>query len=192
MAIKAIDTVYNGYRFRSRTEARVAIFFDVLHIVYEYEKEGYILPDGTWYLPDFWLPELNCFIEVKGKEPTQEERRKARLLAQGTGKTVYILWGDMQPFWCEGGKRPYHGLLGHRYSLEGNGIRYSDTFWFFTECPECGLIEPSLCGFARFMSCDCIRDEDFAAQDYYHNTPKLAEAYIAARQARFGRSKKRP
>ena len=28
--IKAIETVYNGYRFRSRLEARWAVFFDAL------------------------------------------------------------------------------------------------------------------------------------------------------------------
>lgn len=28
--VKAIDTVYKGYRFRSRLEARWAVFFDAL------------------------------------------------------------------------------------------------------------------------------------------------------------------
>jgi len=39
--IKAIETVYNGYKFRSRLEARWAVFFDALGIEYEYEKEGF-------------------------------------------------------------------------------------------------------------------------------------------------------
>ena len=39
--IKAIETIYNGYRFRSRLEARWAVFFDEIGIKYEYEKEGY-------------------------------------------------------------------------------------------------------------------------------------------------------
>ena len=54
--IKPIETVYNGYRFRSRLEARWAVCFDELGIQYEYEKEGYELIDGLRYLPDFWLP----------------------------------------------------------------------------------------------------------------------------------------
>ena len=65
--IKAIETFYNGYRFRSRLEARWAVFFDALHIKYEYEPEGFQLSDGSTYLPDFYLPALNYFIEVKGK-----------------------------------------------------------------------------------------------------------------------------
>ncbi len=40
MEIKAIDTVYNGYKFRSRLEARWAVFFDAAGIKYEYEPEG--------------------------------------------------------------------------------------------------------------------------------------------------------
>lgn len=63
--IKAIETVYNGYRFRSRLEARWAVFFDALGTPWEYEKEGYDLPDIGWYLPDFWLPDQGCFVEIK-------------------------------------------------------------------------------------------------------------------------------
>lgn len=63
--IKAIETFYNGYRFRSRLEARWAVFFDALHIKYEYEPEGYHLSNGTNYLPDFFLPDFNVFAEVK-------------------------------------------------------------------------------------------------------------------------------
>lgn len=51
--IKAIETRYKGYRFRSRLEARWAVFFDALGIKWEYEPEGFELPDGTRYLPDF-------------------------------------------------------------------------------------------------------------------------------------------
>ena len=53
--IKPIETVYNGYRFRSRLEARWAVFFDAMGIKYEYEPEGVEFEDGTKYLPDFLL-----------------------------------------------------------------------------------------------------------------------------------------
>ena len=35
MSIKAIETKYNGFRFRSRLEARWAIFFDSIGLKYE-------------------------------------------------------------------------------------------------------------------------------------------------------------
>ena len=63
--IKAIETFYNGYRFRSRLEARWAVFFDAAGIEYEYEPEGYVLSDGTCYLPDFYLPMFHMFVEIK-------------------------------------------------------------------------------------------------------------------------------
>lgn len=53
MNIKAIETRYKGYRFRSRLEARWAVFFDALNFDWEYESEGFVLSDGTHYLPDF-------------------------------------------------------------------------------------------------------------------------------------------
>lgn len=61
----ALETYYNGYRFRSRLEARWAVFFDAAGIGYQYEPEGYRLSDGTAYLPDFFLPEFNIFAEIK-------------------------------------------------------------------------------------------------------------------------------
>jgi len=93
-SFKAIETHYHGYRFRSRLEARHAVFFDTLGIAYEYEKEGYDL-NGTRYLPDFWLPEMECFIEIKGQLPSQEEFAKTKLLAIYTGKPVYLMAGNI-------------------------------------------------------------------------------------------------
>lgn len=67
MQVRAIETIYRGYRFRSRLEARWAVFFDALNVPFEYEREGFILDDGTKYLPDFWLPTLRLYFEVKGE-----------------------------------------------------------------------------------------------------------------------------
>ncbi|MDM7986232.1 MAG: hypothetical protein QUS13_02740 [Smithella sp.] len=67
MNVKAIETIYRGYRFRSRLEARWAVFFDALVVPFEYETEGFVLDDGTKYLPDFWLPTLKMWFEAKGE-----------------------------------------------------------------------------------------------------------------------------
>ena len=71
--ITAIPTEYKGYRFRSRLEARWAVFFDACRVKWEYEPEGFELPNGQCYLPDFLLhgcagrsPE-DLYVEVKGK-----------------------------------------------------------------------------------------------------------------------------
>ena len=71
--MKAIETAYRGYRFRSRLEARWAVFFDALGLKWEYEKEGFHLPGGEMYLPDFYLPESKSWIEIKGGPATDKE-----------------------------------------------------------------------------------------------------------------------
>ena len=68
MSIKPIETYYNGYRFRSRLEARWAVFFDAIGMQYEYEPEGFIGWNGLCYLPDFYLPAYNVYAEVKGSD----------------------------------------------------------------------------------------------------------------------------
>jgi hypothetical protein len=64
----SIPTAYNGVNFRSRLEARWAAFFDLLEWRWEYEKEAYKLEGGLNYLPDFWLPDENRFMEIKPEE----------------------------------------------------------------------------------------------------------------------------
>jgi hypothetical protein len=64
--MQPIQTYYNGLHFRSRLEARWAVFFDAVGIKYRYEAEGYEFSDGSRYLPDFDLPDLGIWVEVKG------------------------------------------------------------------------------------------------------------------------------
>lgn len=70
--IKAIETEYAGHKFRSRLEARWAVFFDALGIHWHYEEEGLDLPSGR-YLPDFRLERVarhgrqDVWCEVKGR-----------------------------------------------------------------------------------------------------------------------------
>jgi hypothetical protein len=82
--IKAIETFYKGYHFRSRLEARWAVFFDTLGIPWKYEVEGFerevddyvdrttdeCVSKTMRYLPDFFLPNRwgggGVYVEVKG------------------------------------------------------------------------------------------------------------------------------
>ena len=74
--IKPIETEYKGYKFRSRLEARWAVFFDACGVEWEYEPEVFDLGDGLYYLPDFRLSQRvtradgskeNLWVEVKGE-----------------------------------------------------------------------------------------------------------------------------
>lgn len=90
--MKAIETIYKGYRFRSRLEARWAVFFDTLRVEWLYEHEGFELPSGR-YLPDFYLPSLNLWVEIKGEGPTKHEVAKARELLDVGAGPVFISCG---------------------------------------------------------------------------------------------------
>lgn len=100
MRAKALDTHYRGHLFRSRLEAKWAVCFDLLEIGWEYEKQGYALPNGEAYLPDFFLPSITCprytgtWIEIKPTTPTQPELKKMELLCSGSTNMGEILAGS--------------------------------------------------------------------------------------------------
>ena len=100
--MKAIDTEYKGYLFRSRLEARWAVFFDACGVKWEYEPEGFDLGDGIYYLPDFLLHDVvirynqgnavkDLWIEVKGRmteEDAYKISRFANCSEEGFGVVV--------------------------------------------------------------------------------------------------------
>lgn len=87
-----IETAYKGCRFRSRLEARWAVFFDALGIEWQYEPEGFEVrygPDGAdvhRYLPDFYLPRSKTWVEVKGSDEAlrADAERLTRILDFGS------------------------------------------------------------------------------------------------------------
>lgn len=94
MHIKAIPTKYGPIQYRSRTEARWAVFFDELNIDFHYEREGYQLKSGEWYVPDFWIPEAECWIEIKGVSEGHESHiRKLREVCVGTDTYGFVFVG---------------------------------------------------------------------------------------------------
>lgn len=100
-SIKPIPTKYKGILFRSRLEARWAVFFDELRLEWEYEVNGFDL-DGIWYLPDLWLPQVKMWAEIKPVEFTAEERKKAKLLTKLSGYECLELVGQPadKPYWA--------------------------------------------------------------------------------------------
>jgi len=96
----ARNTYYNGYYFRSRLEARWAIWFYWMEIKYHYEIETYKI-NGFSYLPDFWIPSFNIWIEVKPDMPSLMEIKKAIRVQENTGYQVIFFIGQPWPDECE-------------------------------------------------------------------------------------------
>lgn len=97
--MKAIETHYRGYRFRSRTEARWAVFFDKLGLRWDYEEQGYVLPKSGCYLPDFKLilaTEELVYCEVKHSDAddfANDEISKLKEFANACRCKVILLTG---------------------------------------------------------------------------------------------------
>lgn len=181
--IKAIETHYNGYRFRSRLEARWAVFFDSLGVKYEYEKEGYDLDEAGWYLPDFWLSnvrfrfgDVGFWFEVKGSEPTSEELDKCSFLTRATQQPVALVVGP--PTECFS-VNIQHFVFG----TPDPNIPNDDGIWWdigvaFAVCDKCGRLTLQFVE-SNYEDCDSCD----GAYDWDH--PRIAVAANAARSARF-------
>jgi hypothetical protein len=185
VTLKAIQTAYRGYRFRSRLEARWAVFLDAAAIEWDYEIEGFNL-DGTYYLPDFWLRRSQAFLEIKPEAPSWFEGAKVHpvltALANTTKTEVFLIQGapcpedpgDIYVGKCQ-------GFVPHIVSFAPQkGICSARLF----ECPYCGRV-----AFRRLLGkmwCEC-RDGEFEDTNYngYVLSPRIRQAMLKARQARF-------
>ena len=63
---KGAETVYRGIRYRSRWEVYVAklLLYSDIHFLYEHKR--FFLTRFLSYLPDFYLPSMGLYLEVKG------------------------------------------------------------------------------------------------------------------------------
>lgn len=168
MDIKPIETYYRGCHFRSRIEARWAVFYDYLGLDWRHEPEGYNL-NGILYLPDYYIPGIG-FIEIKGAEPTKEETRKCELLSNI--EKTYLFFGDIpeSPADCFDTSSAYWFM---------NGAQM-DCCYHWCICPVCRKVGIQYEGRAS-RNCDCV-DGD---KGYNFEDVLLSMAYMKARSARF-------
>jgi len=201
-----LQTRYAGYRFRSRLEARWAVFFDHIGAPWEYEPEGYALPDGGGYLPDFRLPESRWLLDVKPKPanfdgtPWIENRTKEQRFADliwagydfprdGSATTFAVVYGAPGPV------RMFESISSYAACI---GL---DTPYFFCLCPWCGKLGlefegrgARVCGWRAHHETEeaalaAIKHLGFGRVDdgcLNYDDPKLLAAFGAARSQRFG------
>jgi hypothetical protein len=210
--IKPIQTHYNGYHFRSRLEARWAVFFDALNIEYEYEVEGFDLGNDILYLPDFWLPMQRVWFEVKGPPPTNDDSKKMIKLCYGTQTKGIIYSGQIEapthrPHFVRSvgfifhKRRIYdacnlrdlpHGTTivekiyswwGGVYLLKGPLIKCYPSFWW-GQCPACRGFGITHFGRGWHTRCPSWKKSTNSFR-CMPDTDDLQDAYRAARSARF-------
>jgi hypothetical protein len=99
MNLTPIETEYAGIRFRSRLEARWAVFFDALGIVWEYEPDAFRCCDGTNYLPDFRLADAPASLAILAgayaevKPPTGDFKKSIRFSHSAVGNKILLCSG---------------------------------------------------------------------------------------------------
>lgn len=175
--IKPIETRYNGRFFRSRLEARWAVFFDAIHQPWLYESEGFDLGEAGRYLPDFFLPKQKCWIEIKGTNPTRDEERKARALAIYADMPVYIFIGNVGHQVNEG-YPPGNSNAGEGALIFG---ATEDMQYAWCVCPRCLRYGIAYFGRAERICGDCGLPE----KTYTYDHPSLIRAFDVANSHRF-------
>lgn len=184
MYIRPIETKYSGARFRSRLEARWACFFNSLGLLWEYEKEGFDM-GGRKYLPDFYLPHIDTWLEIKPGDPLDwPDHPVFDYLTQINDpfpdnfplQRFIILKGFP---WVSPPKKP--NIIdeeGWQYC----GYIFGDNDYRFCECPVCGEINITWSGLGDRV---CHGGHEYVPRRVTTHTPKLLNAYRAAKSARF-------
>lgn len=171
--IQPIPTLYRGVSFRSRLEARWAVFYDALGIEWQYEPEGYSLPHGP-YLPDFWLPQIAAFIEIK--PPGLGHREGCFVLcadlAEATGKSVVCFSREVGP--------PDGSDLGAAWF--GPTAEETSPMFEWCQCEGCGRLSIEYMGLGNGARCRCPKGNAQTSR-----SAALLAAYNAAWTARFWR-----
>lgn len=182
---QVIQTMYSGCRFRSRLEARWAVLLDRLGADWEYEPEGFVLSDETYYLPDFLVHNVegraggdDLWIEVKG-EMTQKDADKVNMFAFPDGMLTGLDKPDRKIF-----------VVG--------GIPHFKDFWdLHRQIEEAKESDP----FSKMYSLETVDGDNWGAMPAITksgkfclhaagnvgevDTDRTVNAYAAALQARF-------
>jgi hypothetical protein len=200
--VAAIETSYKGYRFRSRLEARWAVFFDSLGVKWEYEPEGFEFPGGDRYLPDFRLPNGayaghdDLWVEVKGRYDKDgfhrlvNAARHLPVAAEGKPdirayQPKLLLLGDI-PDNCCAATHPRIGL-----SAAGMVLQYvffgatcdGDGGDFTTRPINDALLIPEDADNAWYVFSPWLEQSTYEQEITL--SQQVTDAYVAARSARF-------
>ena len=171
-SFRAIETHYRGCHFRSRLEARWAVFFQTLGVPWHYEPEGFKLSSGQWYLPDFLvrLKGSSLWIEIKPagipaplfEQFMQDSQQPGTILHEiPTPESVKAQEFDGYEFWWSKGRGSYRK---------------------FCICGSCGAVGFEYMGRSECIRCGC---DKFGRDTHTSDHPLILRALTAARSARF-------
>ncbi|BBC30050.1 hypothetical protein SGFS_013440 [Streptomyces graminofaciens] len=157
MTHEALPSWYGGITFRSKLEADWAATLDTYRVRWEYEPETITLDSGAKYIPDFRLPDIGAWLEVKGTGVPRIEKaiELGQMLACRCGGDCVCEWPGGQLVVIGRPPKPYNPWLDPEYDDRPWAASRVRTWreeghpvWepacgrgaWFTLCPDC------LCG----------------------------------------------
>lgn len=190
---KPKKTKYGDDLYNSKTEAQWAVFFDCLGIEYIYEPRCAEVETGcrvVRHKPDFLLPELSKYVEIKPSKPLGIENTKAAARSKDIGDII-VLFNLNPP-----SEKLENGWLfswDEPYPLP---ILYEGIYW--CECPKCGHID--LEEYGELTSCGCFtldelnkmnedeEDKGIKIAPNFERSERLLIAYKIAKNYKFAKS----
>lgn len=173
--LKTRAPTFENTTFRSRAERRAALMLTAMGLEWEYEPSSYQLPNGHMYVPDFWLPKIGTYIEVKSGQRAERLHKPGQLqqvfdeqaLSHGLtyGLDVFVLWdNEMYDVRCD----------------NRNSVSYSDNrddwcrYGYWERCGQCKTWQYSDTCYGstscRVNGCDGNFAYDYEMYGYNHDT----------------------
>jgi len=142
--MEPIQTKFDGHLFRSRLEARWAVFFKHQNLSYSYEPEGFKLKAGN-YLPDFFVftacsdpkSKLNYWVEIKPYGIGEPNDPRYFELVEKSGFPLFVLAGQPgDPTEGVGRLQENPNYVGWKFEV---GKKAGPDFpYFWCQCWDCG------------------------------------------------------
>lgn len=190
--MKPIETIYKGYKFRSRLEARWAKFFDCCDIKYEYEPEGFEIIDNNGvkhkYLPDFYLPDATLrhkdkgvYIEIKHSNYPHDELFK---LLFHFKKPLIIFFGNPWDSISKG-YECWSGVPTYWNWVDGHSDIPYDNNMVLRLCSTCGDVNIDYNNHNnRYCKPECNQSNYYSSENI-NDDEKIKDAKLSAQQERF-------
>jgi hypothetical protein len=143
LKIRSRKVPYGGTTFNSLLEARWAVFMDCLEVAYQYEPHWAEVESAlrrVRYKPDFLLPRLDKYLEIKPRKPSGVDVTKACGWASGFGDVVVLF--NLNP-------PDEDNENGWLYRCKTADFDEKPTRWgsiCWCECPRCSRVDLCITG----------------------------------------------
>lgn len=205
--VKAKPTIFRGDRMDSKLEAQVALMFTNMGINYKYSPMMFARPHtgirypsvkfsrnikGATYLPDFFLPDQQLYIEVKPDHPFEDEKLRCEEMSQ-SGFRVVLLYGSrpwVPPFRSEETALRESGRRDYKHSRAMRGIAWINGERLAGDVSFVLGASPRIGGSLLEQGCDTNKihlDQVCSTQDLRWNNASILDAYAASEKIEFSK-----